>query len=515
MENKFSFGKVKGELMEDVLNRNIIHSTFSGLQYLWGMKNKTAHAYIKEEIEACFKTYSKDYIIQFGKYKGLTLSDIDDANPSYIEKYLLKNESEEISGIVNYYMKFCRNQKRNVYDERQQLSYKCTAEKIKKINDSNRKHEIIRVLEDMGYSVKNKNSKYSPLQCCPFGCESKVGNYEHAYLTYGKDLSWLIYCCKCSQGRNFIKFVAENKNMNEIDAVNYISDIMGISINENLLFFKSSEVKDPEVDRKVQAELLTKRLPEMDISEFGFDKKVYPPYFYSRGFNKDDGEKAEVYYAGKDCKNGFKTRICFIVRDLENRIVGVVGRSQFGEEEYYDNNIRYFNIDKSLNREKQIEILKGMNKRYVKYFNKLESRYVLYNANALVNRELSEIFICEGPFDVMKMVCKHDYKNTVGMFGKDLKNGQLYQLYQLCKDKIDNVKIYMFVDNDDAGIKSFEKNVEKLQEIGFEKVYKMILNDGKDAAEATKESVDRAYTNAELQSIRYVKKKVICKEDEK
>ncbi|KOY64355.1 toprim domain-containing protein [Clostridium sporogenes] len=85
----------------------------------------------------------------------------------------------------------------------------------------------------------------------------------------------------------------------------------------------------------------------------------------------------------------------------------------------------------------------------------------------------------KGPFDVMAMVCRHGYKNSVGMFGKSLSSGQLYQLHNLYKEVRDDIKIYLFVDNDKAGLSSFKNNVKILQEMGFKNVYKMVLDGAK------------------------------------
>lgn len=508
MKNTFSFGKVKGMQMEEVLNMQKIHASFSGLQYLWGMHKKTQQEFIRKEIETCFKVYAKDYVIQFGQYKGMNLFDIDYENEGYVVNYLAKNRSEEISGIVNYYLQYCRNKNRKQYNSCQEHVYKVYAQLREEINNINRKGDIIKVLEDMGLVVKNENAKYTPLIRCPFGCEKKISPYQHAYLLYGNQGSWMISCCKCNHRTNFIKFVAEQKGISDIEAINYITSIIGIKSNRVHLCQDINDIQNKIEKRQEEVQLVTKRLPEINLEEFGFRKRVYPPYYYKRGFTNEDGEKMGVYYAGKYCTNGFKSRICFTVRDLDNRIVGVVGRSQFTENEYYDNQIKYHNMDMSLSKDEQIEVLKTMKRGYIKYYNKLESSYVLYNCNLLANKKVDEIFICEGPFDVMKMVCHHEYENTVGMFGKDLKSGQLYQLYQLFKDNRENLKIHLFVDNDEAGIKAFEENVKKLQELGFKNIYKMILKNGKDAAEATKEEVDYAYNSSELQCVRYTQKKI-------
>ena len=222
----------------------------------------------------------------------------------------------------------------------------------------------------------------------------------------------------------------------------------------------------------------------------------------------------EVYFAGRDCTNGFRNRICFLVRDLEGRLVGVVGRSKYSEEEHYGYWAKRLELDDTMSREEKIKEIENQNCKYKKYYNfeGFKSGCTLYNANRLVNSSKEEVFIVEGPFDVMKMVLKHGYKNTVGMFGHSLSKGQLYQLYQLYENVREKIKIYLLVDNDEAGLKGFENNVKSLQELGFRNIYKMILEGVKDAGEATKEQVDKAYKTAQLQTIRYNKKKIVVKD---
>ena len=163
--------------------------------------------------------------------------------------------------------------------------------------------------------------------------------------------------------------------------------------------------------------------------------------------------------------------------------MGVIGRSKYSEKEHYNYWAKRLRLDGNMSREEQIEEIKNQNCSYKKYynFNGFKSGHTLYNANRLSVENKDEVFIAEGPFDVMKMVLKHGYKNTVGMLGHSLSRGQLYQLYELYKDKTDTIKVYLLVDNDEVGLKNFEKNVKSLQELGFKNIYKMIIEGVKDA----------------------------------
>lgn len=64
MENKkFSFGKVKGIEMKEILNTQCLYADFSGAKYLYNQLGRTSYSLVKQEIEMCFKTYAKDYIM--------------------------------------------------------------------------------------------------------------------------------------------------------------------------------------------------------------------------------------------------------------------------------------------------------------------------------------------------------------------------------------------------------------------------------------------------------------------
>jgi DNA primase len=508
MGNKtFSFGKVKGMDMVKVMNMEIIHANFSGLQYLWGQYKRSTNNLVKEEIAECFKTYAGDYIVRFGKYKGLTLKQIDEINRSYIENYLTHNDNEEIRVVVKTYLKYHPKKMKGEFNTYQQQTYAYYHELKKRIDDSSQSY-IEYVIRNMGYVIENGKFEH-----CPWGCDMHSKRYQHAILKKGTDNSFFIICFKCGKNENFIKFICEKKNCSFIEALEWIAGVLGITV-ANLPKINAEEIKKEFVNVEEEILLEKRILPEISLEGFGFNKGVYPPVFFERGFTAIDAEEMEVYFAGRDCTNGFKNRICFLIRDLEGRLVGVVGRSKYSEEEHYNYWAKRLGLDDTMSREEQIKEIENQNCKYKKYYNfeGFKSGCALYNANRLVNSSKEEVFIVEGPFDVMKMVLKHGYKNTVGMFGHSLSKGQLYQLYQLYENVREKIKIYLLVDNDEAGLKGFENNVKSLQELGFKNIYKMLLEGAKDAGEATKEQVDKAYKSAQLQPIRYDKKRIVVKD---
>ena len=503
----FSFGKVKGMEMLEVMNMEIIHANYSGLQYLWGQYKRSTNSVVKEEIKECFKAYAGDYIVRFGKYKGHTLKCIDERNRSYLENYLTHNDNEEIRIIVETYLKYNKKKKNNKYNNFQQQTYVYYNELKHKINTSSQLN-IEYVIKTMGYTIERGKFEH-----CPWGCDKHSSKYQHAFLKKGTDGSYFVGCFKCGEKRNFIKFVCEKKGYRFTEALEWIAEVLGVAV-VNIPKKDVVEIKEDYINLEEEIIIEKRSLPEISLEGFGFNKGVYPPAFYKRGFTVRDAEEMEVYFAGRDCTNVFKDRICFLVKDLDDRLVGVIGRSKYSEKEHYNYWAKRLRLDGNMSREEQIEEIKNQNCSYKKYynFNGFKSGHTLYNANRLSVENKDEVFIAEGPFDVMKMVLKHGYKNTVGMLGHSLSRGQLYQLYELYKDKTDTIKVYLLVDNDEVGLKNFEKNVKSLQELGFKNIYKMIIEGVKDAGEATKEQVDKAYKSAQLQSVRYEKKRIVIKD---
>ncbi|MGL4731532.1 MAG: toprim domain-containing protein [Clostridium sp.] len=503
MENKkFSFGKVKDIQMKEILNTECLYADFSGVKYLYNQLGRTSYPLIKQEIEMCFKTYAKDYIIRFGKYKGKTIEQVDKIDPFYIQEYLLKKGNEEVKVIVDYYLQHNRKSKGIAYNQIQQNEYNKIGKLVDEINNKSER-DIIMILNVMGFNYIEKKGFIK----CPHCGFQKKGRWP-AYLKKGNGKSYFIGCEKCGNKKDIIVFVKEYYNLSYKEAVKKTAGLLGINEND----IDINNIASREFMLKANDEIVIQScsLEEIDLEPFGLVKGVMHPYFFKRGFNLRDAEKLEVGYSGKNCTNEFKNRICFTIRDINGNNVGVVGRNCEEENEFYDRMIRKHNINKNLGKEEQLNIvLKKYN--YIKYkvlkgFNK---SYVLYNMDRVSKLSKDIIFVCEGTVDVLKMVTKHNYQKTVGMLGKDLGQGQLYVLYNHYKEVRDKVKIYLFVDNDKAGLDAFETNVKKLQELGFTQIYKMVLDGVKDAGGATKAQVDEAYRKAQLVPVKYKKKNVV------
>lgn len=507
-EKKFSFGKFKGMRMVEVLNCDDIGNGNSGIKYLWGMAKITNHEFIKIEIEECFKMFAGDYILRFGKYTGMKIKDIYRENRAYIENYLLKNNNEEIAGIAKSFISFSEKGKASGYNNIQEDYFKRNRVLIDEINTKG-PDEIERVLKTLGHDIRHKNTEH-----CPWDCDKGRNGFQHGYFKKGDDGTYLVGCIKCGKHENLINYVSQKNGLKFADSIIWIANILGINTGCIDTSFINLDMVKEKLQKKTDEMVIEKRMQqEINLDGYGFNIGIYPPYFKQRGFTPQDGSEMEVYFAGRDCTNAFRNRICFLIRDEENRLVGVIGRNKIEKGEHYDYWINRLKLS-NLNRDDAIAEANRQGNSYKKYYftQGFNAGSILYNFNKVAKNNTTEIFVVEGPFDVMKMVLKHGFVNTVAMFGHSLSTGQLYQLYASYYEIRSKVRINLFVDNDEVGKRFFEENVRKLQELGFKNVYKMILVGAKDAAEATSEQVYVAYENAELQSIRYSEKKVIVKE---
>ncbi|MFL0270116.1 toprim domain-containing protein [Candidatus Clostridium radicumherbarum] len=502
MENKkFSFGIVKGIEMGEVLNNRCLYSGYSGLKYLYNQLQRTSYPLVKEEIEECMSIYAKDYIITFGKYNGRTLEDIYKADRCYIEEYLLKNAGEEVKLIINQYLSNNRASKDLGYNDFQQNAYKKVAKLIEEINDRSSR-EIILALNMMGFDYK-ENKGFTE---CPYCGYNKKGRWP-SYLKKREGQTYYIGCEKCDNDKNIITFVQEQYNLTYPEAVKKLAALLGISTD-----ISSDEVVIKDFKPKTEDEIKIQCccLDEVDLEPFGFANGVMHPYFFHRGYDLQDADIFKIGFAGRKCTNNFKNRVCFTIRDMDGRCVGVIGRSVESEQEFYDKIIEKSRISKDLPYDKQLDVVKKKYE-YKKYiFTKgFKKSFTLYNFDKVSKMEKDKIFICEGTLDVVSMADEYGFRQTVGMMGKELGLGQLYQLYKHYKDIRDKVEIYLFIDNDNAGRQGMETNIKHLQELGFTQLYKMVLKNGNDAADSCYQQVKDAYSEAELIPIKYNKKKIV------
>lgn len=505
MENKkFSFGIVKGIEMREVLNNKRIYGNFSGLKYLYNQLQRTSYPLIKKEIEECVNLYAKNYVITFGKYKDKTVEEIDTVDRLYLKQYLAENAAEEVKFIIDQYYKSSNSDNSSAYNAFQENEYKKVAKLTEEIHAKSER-EIIIVLNMLGLNYKDNKGFIK----CPFCGYQKKGRWP-SYLKKGKEQTYYIGCEKCGCEKNIIMFVKEEFNITYPQAVKKLSGLLGIMEDVSVDDLVIREFK-PKNDDEIKIQYCN--LAEVDLEPFGFVKGALHPYFYHRGFNKTDAKEFGISFSGKYCTNNFKGRICFTIRDTDGRCVGVIGRSVENEKEFYDRMIKKLNISKDFSYDKQLGIV--MDKyEYKKYMftNGFKKSFTLYNIDKAIKTEKNELFICEGTTDVVTMVNKYGYAPTVGMMGKELGLGQLYQLYTHYKDVRDTVKIYLFIDNDAAGLQGMETNIKYLQELGFTKLYKMVLNHGNDAADSCYQQVKDAYNDAELIPIKYKKKKIILED---
>jgi hypothetical protein len=499
----FNFGVLKGRKMLDVLNANHYpqqDSTKSGLNYLYYEYINNDNITEKSEIKRCFEEYCDNFVIKFGKFAGKTLSEIDRIEKSYITAFLSSSKYPETKEITMYYINKHKmsiastlsiDEKKNKYNQLEQQINQASIENIEFM------------LCSMGYEIKKRKFKRCPLDC---GDKDK-SNYEHAGIFKGNNGTYMIHCYRCGKADNLVNFVRTKKGFSYPQTLEFIASAIG-ALHSN--FPANCGHTNKKSENVITLE--TRTMPEMtNLDSFGFERGVYPPQLYNRGFSSEDAINMDIYFAGKYCRNKFKGRICFLLRDENKRVVGVQGRNKYTEEEFICYYSKKLNLDKSLSKEiLKKQIFEKTSIKYIKYYTEEDFKIgsLLYNAYNL-NRNADESFVVEGGFDVCKMT-KYGFSNTCGMLGSTLSTGQLYLIYSLYKNLRDKIRIYLFIDNDETGREKFKVNMMNLQSMGFRNIYKMQLNGKvKDACEATREQVKWAYEHAELQPIITEKKKIM------
>ncbi len=294
----------------------------------------------------------------------------------------------------------------------------------------------------------------------------------------------LYHCFGCGESGNVISFVMKKKNMDFLDAIEYLAEIGRVDLNDYL--DKSSNYKENYIPREQKKNLhdlmkYAARFYYHNLSNNENAKK----YLYDRaideitikkfglGYARDSWDdilkyltsgkftEKQILDAGliikKEKNNGyydrFRDRIIFPIIDVQNKVIGFGGR------------IIGNGMPKYLNSPETV------------LFNKSNT---LYNLN-LAKNELKEektLIIVEGYMDVISLYSK-GIKNVVATLGTALtkSHGRLLKRYA------DTVIISY--DSDQAGIKATERSVEILKDTGLT-IKILTLTDGLDPDEYIK-----------------------------
>lgn len=456
---QFKYGIIKGMNMIDVLNaENLLAKGYTGINYLFIQLDRADNQKVIDEIENCLMTLSPNYMVRFGKYQGETLQEIYAKDSQYVRNFLYKSKNTFIKRITKYFLEGALGEETTeIYET---LEHKRVLKLNQIINQFNAADMrlVLNLLGPVRYihTEDGKVTTSSTFDGCPFCHEkSKAGEWwVRFYKSYNGN--HIIVCHHCKKKREFISFLAEQRGVSRKDILYEIAGRFEVDIkNIDISDVKIEEKRESNND-EIALEKLT--LEEININEFGFEDGVMHPVFFKEfGLTKSDMKKYDIKYGGKKCNDiTLKERICFPVKDENNRIVGIVGISSRLEREEQDIYKRECMVNKG--------------------FMKSHALYNLNEANDI--HEVKELYICQQLHHMIRLKNKLNGYNRafVSMMGQVLTKGQLYLLYKRFSDERQRLKIYLCIG--DADDKEYAQiNARYLNQLGFHDVDIMVVLD--------------------------------------
>ncbi len=357
-------------------------------------------------------------------------------------------------------------------------------------------------------TLKRNGSDYVAL--CPFHRE-KTPSF---HISSDKQL---FYCFGCGSGGNIIDFVMKIENLDFIDAIKFLAERAGITLEE--------EVYSPEIQKKhdereailkmnrLAAKRYVKNLADDDakgareyafgrglnreiISSFGigYAKESWSDlvdYLKENGFTNDEivrgglavkNEKGNVY-------DKFRNRLMFPVIDVRGNVIAFSGRA----------------LDDSP--------AKYMNSPETPVFHKGNNIFALNLAKQTSAKD--GIILVEGNMDAVSLH-SFGFTNAVAGLGTALTDSQAQLLKRYTP------LVYLCYDNDEAGQKACEKAIEILSAAGV-KLKVLSYSDAKDpdeylkkkGAESFKKVISQALSTTEYKILNIRKKYNLVETSEK
>lgn len=336
--------------------------------------------------------------------------------------------------------------------------------------------DIVRVLEDEGFQLQKDGANKKC--CCPFHNE-KTPSFV---VSPAKNM---YHCFGCHEGGGVINFVMKFKNMEFLEAVEYLAQKHHIEYEKRELTAEEREA------RFLQEQLL---IANKVAQDFFISKMTVPAavaYCRKRGWSKDligtymigyapgSGNQLLQYITDKHHKKDiflkaglikqneetgkyydtFRDRIVFPITDKSGRILGFSGRF-IGEEKDENGNKK--------------DIPKYLNTAETEIFKKGKQLFGMLQAyREITATEMA--FLVEGNPDVIRM---HEVgaTNTVAPLGTALTDDQIRELALKART------IILVGDSDEAGVKAVLKNGKKIIQHGVN-CRVMPITEGKDPDE--------------------------------
>jgi DNA primase len=301
------------------------------------------------------------------------------------------------------------------------------------------------IVDIVGEAVQLKKAGNSYKGLCPFHGE-KTPSFN---VNPEKNL---FYCFGCGAGGNVITFVSRFHNLSFTDAVMFLAERYGISVQtgkddskrngilglhedilletkRRLLSAEGKEARDYIASRKFAGEVVE----EFGLGYFPIRLETEP---FLKKYGKDVLLASGLFVEGKyGVRMRFFNRLSFPIRSITGKVVGFSGRSMDGSMPKY------------------------MNSPETEAFRKRE---ILYNFDKAKDKikKTETCIITEGYFDVMRLVEK-GYGNAVATMGTSLTKEHVDQLKRYAQE------IILLFDGDDAGYKAALKTLDVFLESNF------------------------------------------------
>lgn len=326
------------------------------------------------------------------------------------------------------------------------MSYVINDEIIEKIRDTS---DIVDIISRY-VSLKRSGNNYKGL--CPFHKE-KTPSFTVS------QTKQLFHCFGCGEGGDVISFIMKIENLTFPEAIKYLTDILGIPLEEKKIDKKLEQDKktiyeiNKDAARFYYYNLINNKKALMYLRNRNISKKVlnefglgYAPdswnsiydYLKNKGYEDSDIEKSGLIGKRRDNSgyyDKFRNRIMFPIIDAGGRVIGFGGR------------VLDDSMPKYLNSKDTVVFTKGNN---------------LYGINMVKKHSSRErIILVEGYMDVIALY-NYGINYAVASLGTAFTREQGRLIKRYGKD------IYLCYDSDSAGINATTKALNILREEGIE-----------------------------------------------
>jgi len=295
------------------------------------------------------------------------------------------------------------------------------------------------------------------------------------------------HCFACQATGDAIKFVMDIESIEFNEAVKILAEKANIPVPEfkkdpqaekkkeradilkgimlEAAKFYRSNLVDEEKGKEAREYLKSRGIDDDTMKRYGLgvslDYETLPKYLRYKGYKWSDIKEVGLIASEDKPSDMFANRIIVPILDSMSNVVAFGGRVYHGEEKTKD-------------------IAKYKNSTNTPLFNK---SYLVYGINFIkkdrkTTGPIQDLILVEGYMDVIALGSA-GIKNVVAGMGTALAEGQAREIKKICPT------IYVCYDGDSAGKKATFKNIDILNDIGFD-VKVMSLDNGEDPDETIK-----------------------------